>query len=98
MVPGQPKHPPIRIVVEYDPATGETEVKFDAGGQQFAANVLLDVVGQITERMVPQDPKDSVETLRGIVSFLLNQANQIVTKKLKQGVAEVERVKLVGGG
>jgi hypothetical protein len=92
-----PAHPVVRIVVDYTPATGETEVRFDAGGQQFAANVLLDVVGQIAERMVPQDPKESAAVLRGVVAFLLNAANQVITQKLKPGVAEVQRIHRVGG-
>jgi len=89
-VPDQP--PVVRIEIDYTPATGATEVRFPAGGQQFAGNVLLDVVGQVTAVMVAKDPTHSSEVLRGVVSFLLNAANQIITQKLKPGEVQVERI------
>ena len=89
--------PVVRIEIDYTPATGETEVRFPAGGQQFAGNVLLDVVGQVAGVMVATDPKDSAEVLRGVVAFLLNAANQVITQKLKPGIADVQRIHRVEG-
>lgn len=86
--------PAIQIIVDYIPATGKTEVRFTAGGQQFAANVLLDVVAQIAGVMVCQNGT-APELPRGIVTYLLQQANEIITKQLKPGPSQVERIQVV---
>lgn len=88
--------PKTRVVVECDSVTGKTEVQYDAGAGHYVAGVLLDVVGQISDRLVPKDPKESAEIWREIVKFQLNTANQIIAQRLKPGVAEVDRIKLVG--
>lgn len=89
--------PPVRIVIEYTPATGVTEVRFPAGGQQFASGILLDVVGQIVEKMEPQNAEKSGDVVKGVVSFLLNQANKIIETQLRPGKADVDRIHVVGG-
>lgn len=88
----QPKPPVVRIEIDHTPATGETEIRFPAGGQQFAAGVLLDVVGQLAGVMVAKDPTDPVDVLRGIVKFQLNTANQVIAQKMKPGEAQLERI------
>lgn len=95
-----PTAPPITIVVTFHPATGSTEVKFTAGGQALVANILLDVVAQLAERLVGKDPatpQAQVAIAQGVVKSLLNAANGVLQAELKPGVADIERIQLVGG-
>lgn len=95
------KPPIVKVTIEHCPATGETDIRFDAGGQLFVANLLLDCVGQIVNSLILRDEKMNLETTRAIVLFQLNTANQLIAKTMKPGLATINRIEkpisLVGG-
>lgn len=88
--------PVVRVVVVHTPATGATEIQFDAGGQLFVANLLLDCVAQIAGQMVPKLPQDDRPTqhaeLQAIATYLCAAVNRFVMENLKPAAVQVPRL------
>jgi len=85
--------PVVRVVIIHTPATGATEMQFDAGGQAFVANLLLDCVAQIAEKMVPRNPLEDRPTqateLHAIATYLCAVVNRFLAENLVPGKIKV---------
>lgn len=93
--------PVVRVVVVHTPATGATEIQFDAGGQAFVANLLLDCVAQIATQMLPKDPLDDRPTqraeLHAIATYMCAAVNRFLAENLKPATVQVPRLVGVDG-
>ena len=88
--------PVVTVTIRHTPATGATEMQFDAGGQAFVANLLLDCVAQIAEKMVPSRPMEDrptqVAELHAIASYMCAAVNRFMAENLKPGAIQVPRI------
>ena len=88
--------PTVKVTIVHTPATGATEMQFDAGGQAFVANLLLDCVGQIAAQMVPKHPNDEqhhqVAELRAIATYLCAVVNRFLADNLQPSKVQVPRI------
>ena len=88
--------PTVKVTIVHTPATGATEMLFDAGGEAFVANLLLDCVGQIATQMVPKHPQEDrptqVTELRAIATYLCAMVNRFLADNLQPSKVQVPRI------
>jgi hypothetical protein len=88
--------PAVRVVIVHTPATGATEIQFDAGGQAFVAQLLLDCVAQLAQEMVPKNPQDDRPTqgaeLHAIATYMCAAVNRFLVENLKPSAVVVPRL------